>query len=109
MYPFYGETIEEALQLPLPPAVLKFAPDALKFSSPNNPASTVGWFVEESVNEIVSGILPEVGIADKLAFGGNAATTGKIDIDSMAKRKRDTYNTLHCICHLFRYDKNNSR
>ena len=58
----------------------------------------MGVFVEESVNKTGSGAVPEVMLAEKLAFGGSAATTGRIAIASRAKRKREAHKTLRCTC-----------
>jgi hypothetical protein len=74
---------------------------AVQFSSPKNHAQPVGRFNDPSVNETVNGSVPDVGEPVKLAFGGSAATTGRIAIASRTKIKREAHNTLRFTCTCF--------
>jgi hypothetical protein len=54
-------------------------------------------FDEESVNETVSGAVPDVGKPAKSATGAPADTGGNV-IDSRSRRKRDIQKSLPGLC-----------
>ena len=57
----------------------------------------MGVFVEESINETLSGAVPEVGVPLKPATGPRA-DTGKIVSESRTRKNKDVHNTLRCTC-----------